>query len=193
MKGFLLRVKNILVRPQQEWKVIQEERTTYGQLIGEYVAVIAAVPPLSALAERLVFGRGIAGSSPLGQVLALNVLWYFMIIINMVITSAVITAVAFSKEPWWFNLRGLQLASFSFTPLFLAGIPAIVPRLNWVFYPAIVYSTYLLYLGIRTMTGSGQGKAVARAAASFFAAVLIIGTLSGLEYVLESFLVAKVQ
>ncbi len=193
MNSFLLRVKNILVRPQQEWKVIQEERTTYGKLIGGYVTIIAAVPPLSAVAERLIFGRGIAGSSPLGQVLVLNVLWYFMIIINMVITSAVITAVVASKEPWWFSLRGLQLASFSFTPLFLAGIPAIVPRLNWFFYPSIVYSIYLLYLGIRTMTGAAQGKAAARAAVSFFAAVLIVGALSGLEYMLESFLVSKAQ
>jgi hypothetical protein len=193
MKGFLLRVKNILVRPQEEWKVIQEERTTYWQLIGGYVAVIAAVPPLSALAERLIFGRGIVGSSPLGHVLALNVLWYFMIIINMVITSAVITAVVTSKEPCWFSLQGLQLASFSFTPLFLAGVPAIIPRLNWFFYPSIVYSIYLLYLGIRTMTGAGRGKAVARAVVSFFAAALIVGALNGLEYMLESLLVAKAQ
>ena len=192
MNRFLLRVKNILVRPREEWKVIQEERTTYRKLVNGYVAIIAMVPPLSAVAERLTFGRGIAGSSPLGQVLVLNALWYFMIIVNMVITSAVITAVVFSKEPW-FSLRGLQLASFSFTPLFLVGIPAILPRLNWLFYPSIVYSIYLLYLGIRTMTGAGQVKAVARAAVSFFAAVLIIGTLSGLEYVLESFLVTKVQ
>ena len=191
MKSFLLRVKNILVQPREEWKVIQEERTAYGKLINGYVAIIAAVPPLSAVAARLLFGRGIAGSSPLGQVLALNVLWYFMIIINMVITSAVITAVVTSKEPWWFSLRGLQLASFSFTPLFLAAIPAIIPRLTWFFYPSIAYSLYLLYLGIRTMTGAGQGKAAARAALSFFAAVLIVGALNGLEYMLESFLVSK--
>ena len=100
-----------------------------------------------------------------------------------------ITAVATSGEPRRLSLRGLRLASFSFTPLFLAAVPAIIPRLTWLFYPAIAYSLYLLYLGIRTMTGAAQGKAVARAVISFFTAVLIVGGLNGLEYMLESFLV----
>jgi len=193
MNGLPLRVKNILLSPKAEWKVIQEERTTYRALIFSYVAVVAMAPPLSAVAERLMFGRGMAGALPLGQVLALNVLWYFMIVINIVIFSAVITAVVFSNETWWSSLRGLQLASFSFTPLFLAGIPAIIPQLSWSLYPAILYSIYLLYLGVRTMTGAAQGKAVAYAVVSFLAAALIVGTLNGLEYMLESFMAAKVS
>jgi hypothetical protein len=159
-------------------------------LLNGYVAMIALVPPLSAIAERLIFGRGIVGSLPLGQVFALNVFWYFMILINMAITAAVFSAVAAGNGPWWSSLRGLQLASFSFTPLFLAGIPAIIPQLNWVFYPAVLYSLYLVYLGIRTMTGAAQGKAAVFAIASSFVAALIVATLNGMEYMFES-LVAK--
>jgi hypothetical protein len=193
MSGVLLRIRNILVKPRDEWQVIKEEKTTYGNLITGYCALISAIPPIAAVMERFIFNRGIVSNavqSPFGYVMATNVLWYLVIMVNVIITGVIITAIVAKKEPG--GLPGLQLASYSYTPLFLVGILIIIPRLAWLIYPAILYSLYLLFLGIRTMTGLSQRKAAAYAVVSFLAAGLIVGTLNGMEYMLESFIANKV-
>lgn len=195
MSGVPLRIRNLLVKPRDEWQVIKEERTTYGNLITGYCALISVIPPVAAVLERFIFNRGIVSNavqSPFGYVIATNLLWYLVIMVNLIITGAVITAVVTPKDPGWTSLRGLQLASYSYTPLFLVGLLIIVPRLAWLIYPVILYSLYLLYLGIRTMTGLSLRKAAAYAVVSFLAAGLIVGTLNGMEYMFESFLANKV-
>lgn len=195
MSGILLRIRNIVVKPRDEWQVIKEEKTTYGDLITGYCALIAAVPPVAAVVERFIFNRGIVSNavqSPFGYVIAANVVWYLVILVNVIITGVVITALVARKEPGWVSLPGLQLASYSYTPLFLVGILIIIPQLAWLIYPAILYSLYLLFLGIRTMTGLSQGKAAAYAVVSFLVAGAIVGVLNGMEYMLESFIANKV-
>jgi hypothetical protein len=195
MRAVLLRIRNILVKPRAEWQVIKAEETTYGNLVTGYCALISAIPPIAAVTERFIFNRGIVSNavhSPLGYVIAANLLWYLVIMMNVVITGAVITAIISRKEPGWTGLPGLQLACYSYTPLFLVGIFIIVPRLAWLIYPAILYSLYLLSLGIRTMTGLSMGKAAAYAGVSFIISGVIVGVLNGMEYVFESFLANKV-
>lgn len=191
MTGLLLRIRNILFRPQQEWHAIRDEAATYQQILFGYVAVLAAVPPSAAVLERLLFGAKVAGSQPLGYVLAANLLWYLVIILNMVITAVVFTAMIISSERRWTDLRGLKLAAYSFTPLFLVSGIVIVPRLNWLIYGAILYSIYLLTLGIVTMIQSGKGKSAWLAVASCLAAGVIVGFLNGLEYMLESYIMQR--
>jgi hypothetical protein len=196
MKGdgepFLKRVKNLLFHPRREWEIIKEEQTSYQRLISSYLGIIAAIPPAAAVAERVLFDRGIAGSSPLGYVVAANILWYFVIIVNVLITAAVITAVACKDETGWISLKGFKLAVYSFTPTFLVCILMIIPRLNWFIYASILYSLYLLYLGIRSMAGVEQGKAAWYAAASVLASGLIVGVMNMFEYLLESFIASKI-
>jgi len=189
---FFQRVKNMLFHPRTEWELIKEEQTSYGRLISSYLGIIAAIPPVSAVAERMIFGRGIAGNSSLGYVLATNILWYFVIIVNVLVTAAVITVVACRNESGWIGLRGFKLAVYSFTPAFLVGILIIIPGLNWFIYAAILYSLWLLYLGIRSIVGVEQGKAAWYTAVSFLAAVLIVGAMNMFEYMLESFITSKI-
>ncbi len=194
-EAFPGRVKNILLHPRDEWQTIKEEQTTYWSIIIRYLAIMAAIPPVSAIAARLTIDRGIVSNtihSPLVYVIATNVVWYFVIIINIIITAAVITAVVEKNHTGWIGHRGLKLAVYSFTPSFLVCILIIIPRLNWLLYVAIVYSIYLLYVGIRSMTEAGQVKAAWYAGTSFFAVGLIVGILNMFEYMLESFIARKV-
>ena len=43
----LNRVKAILLTPQAEWKVIERERDTLGDLLIRYVAILAAIPEVA--------------------------------------------------------------------------------------------------------------------------------------------------
>ncbi len=58
MKALLLRVKNILIRPREEWQAINEEQGTYAGVI-RYTCILAALPPLSAVAGRILFDGNI--------------------------------------------------------------------------------------------------------------------------------------
>jgi hypothetical protein len=195
MKSILLRTRNILVRPRDEWQVIKQEKATYGNLLRGYAAVLAAVPPVAAIAERFIFNRGLVSNavhSPFGYVIASNVVWYLVIIINLIITGAVITAISDREGTGWLGVRGLKLAIYSFTPLFLVSSLIMVPSLSWFIYGAILYSVYLLWLGISSLFEVGQQRAAWYTAASFVVSGLILGTLNLFEYMLESFIAGKV-
>ncbi|OGW42484.1 MAG: hypothetical protein A2010_00855 [Nitrospirae bacterium GWD2_57_9] len=195
MREILQRMKNILLRPRAEWELIKQEQTSLRKLFGGYGALMAAVPPVAALVERFLFNRGIVSNavhSPFLYVITTNLLWYLVILANILITATIITVIVASKEPGWVSLRGLQLATYSYTPLFLVAMLAVIPRLGWLIYPAILYSLYLLYLGIRSITGAPQGKAAWDAVASFLVTGVVVGILNGLEYMLESFVASKV-
>jgi hypothetical protein len=190
MKDILLRIRNILLRPGEEWKVIKEEETTPRTMLAGYLAVIAVVPPAAAVLERVFLGGSVAGRQPVGYVITTNILWYLVIILNMVITAAVFTAI-FTPRERWLSPAGLKL-TYSFTPVFLVSALLLAPRMVWLLYVAILYSVYLLYLGVRSLTDVAPGKAALSAFGSFIAAALIIGLLNGLEYMLESFVMSKV-
>ncbi len=191
MTGVLLRIRNILLRPAREWQVIKEERTTPKEILLRHVAALAAVPPVCAVLDRILFGGRIAGSQPLGYVVTTNLVWYLVIIANIVITSVVFTAIIASSEHRRMEREGLQLAAYSFTPLFLVPVVMIAPRLSWMIYLTIVYSVYLLTLGIRALTTAGKGRAAWLAAVSVALVATIVGILNGLEYMLESFVLEK--
>ncbi len=195
MRSWVARATNIVLRPRDEWRIIKEEQTTYGKTIAGYGAVLAAIPPIAAILERFLFGRGIAHyaeNAPLGYVLATNIVWYLVIMLNVIITGAIITGIASRNEAGWFGVRGLQLAVYSFTPLFLVCILTMFPRLGWFIYGAILYSIYLLYLGIGSMYEIEKRKAAWYAFASFALAALILGTLNTFEYMFESFVAGRI-
>lgn len=195
MKSILLRIRNLFVRPRDEWQVIKREEHSYGMLLGGYTAALAAVPPIAAIVERFIFNRGIVSNavhSPLGYVIAANAVWYLVIIVNLVITGAVIMAISDREGTGWLGVRGLKLAVYSFTPLFLVSSLIIIPGLNWFIYGAILYSFYLLWLGIGSLFGVERQRAAWYAAASFVVSGLILGTLNLFEYMLESFVAGKV-
>jgi hypothetical protein len=192
MKRFLLRMRNILFKPGQEWCVIGQEQTSAGNLVKPYALIMAALPPFAALAERLVLGRNVVRRQPLTLVLATNLVWYFVILVNMVIAAAVFRVIIRSGQRRLINLQGLQFATYSFTPLFLASVLAMAPAISWLTYAAILYSFFLLYVGIRVTTGEGQRAAAWHAFASGIVAGLLVGSLNAVEYMAESFIASKV-
>ena len=175
--------------------MIKHEEATYGNLLRGYGAALAAVPPMAAIGERFIFNRGIVSNavhSPLSYVIAANVVWYLVIIMNLIITGAVITAVSDRKGTRWLGIRGLKLAVYSFTPLFLFSSLIVIPKLNGFIYGAILYSVYLLCLGIRSLFEVEQQRAAWYTAGSFLVSGFILGTLNLFEYMFESFIAGKV-
>ena len=193
MKALLGRIRNILLRPRAEWRVIKDEPATYGSVIAGYVAPLAAVPPAAAVLGRFVFDRNIPASAlsmPLDYLLFTNLLWFGMNIVSVMITGAVVTAITAAAESRWRGIRGLQVAAYSFTPLFIAGFLAAIPFMAWSLVPAVVYGVYILYRGTRALLAIQGVKAAWFAGVTFLAAAVIVGVMNMFEYMLES-LIAK--
>jgi hypothetical protein len=195
MTALLKRVRDILLRPGAEWLVIKDEPATYGSVIAGYVAPLAAIPPAAAVLGRFVFDRNIPDSAlalSLNYLLFTNLLWFGMNIISVMITGAVITAIMAATESRWSGVRGLQIAAYSFTPLFIAGFLASIPNMAWSLAPAVVYGVYILYRGTTALTTIQGMKAAWFTVVSFLAAAVIVGVMNMFEYMLETFVVRRV-
>ncbi len=195
IKVFLTRVWNIFTRPRNEWLEIRDEPKTYSDVIFRYVAIIAAIPPAAAAIDGIVFSRTTAKPGILTFLRCLllpNLLWYGISIINVVITGVIITAVVKASEARWDGIQGLKIAAYSFTPLFMAGLFADNAGMNWIVYAAILYSIYLVYLGIIGLAATGRKQAVGCAIVSFLSASIILGVMNLLEYFFETTLLNKI-
>jgi len=185
MKPILNRMVNIFTRPREEWQKIRSEPTTYRNVLLLYVAPLAALPPLAVIANSFVFGNHLS-SNALAHLLITNLLWYCMYVLNVVVVGAVITAIV-TADALWTQLQGFKVAAYSFTPLFIAGFIAVIPKMGWVIYAAMLYSIYLISLGITTIAGTSKNQSAWYAVASFLAAAILVGVMNLGEYFLESF------
>jgi hypothetical protein len=83
------------------------------------------------------------------------------------------------------------VAAYSFTPLFITGGIAVIPKMSWTIYAAILYGIYLLFLGISGIAGTSKKQSFGYTTASFLAAAVLVGIMNLTEYFLESFVVSK--
>src|SRR5215468_9587357 len=124
----LNRVKAILLTPQAEWKVIERERDTLGDLLIKYVAILAAIPEVAHFIGQSL----IAGSAPIVPNLVRAVVVYAVAFAMVYIIAGVIDLLAprLGAEKNFPN--AVKLSAYSHTPLWLAGIFLLIPGLNFL-------------------------------------------------------------
>jgi hypothetical protein len=189
MKRLPARATHMLLHPSREWQVIRNEESSYRTVLFRYAAVLACIPPLAAVAGRLIFDRHIQNSSlgsTLTYIVVTNSVWYCMYVLNVMIVGAILTLVINSPGSRVGFREGLQISAYSFTPLCIAGCIAVIPKMGWIMDAAIVYSVYLLFLGIVVVAGIVKQKAFWYALGTFFSAAVIVGIINFAEYVVES-------
>lgn len=193
LKELLNRAKNILFHPGDEWRAIRDQPADSPRMF-RYVAVLAAIPPVTAIAGRYLFEGNIqpAQKLTLQYLLVTNAMWYAMNIVNVATAAVVISAILVMADSRWSALRGLTVSSYSFTPLFVAGFVSVIPFMAWSVYPAILYGVYLLYSGIRSLTSLDGMKSAWYAGATFITTAIIIGVLNMFEYMLESAVATRI-
>lgn len=145
------RAKNIIVSPNKEWDVIALEQPNAGQIITNYVLLLAGAAAVAAFIGYafIGFNYGIFGrmaTTQWGIYHALNVL--VGAIAGVFISALVIDALAptFGSEK---NMgRSVQLVAYSYTPYWVAGLLAIYPPLALIGALAGLYGLYLMYIGM---------------------------------------------
>jgi len=147
------RARSLLVSPRTEWPVIAAEPATVTDLYREYIAIMAAIPPLCEFVKVSLLGYAWHGfrvyRRGIGAGLADAIVEYVIALIAVYVLAVIIESLAsnFGGQPN--RVQALKVAGYSYTASWVAGLAQILPGLYGLFALAgVIYSVFLLYLGL---------------------------------------------
>ncbi|MGU3455294.1 Yip1 family protein [Brevundimonas sp. M1A4_2e] len=166
--SLVARVKYILTRPKFEWPVIDAESATIKGLFTNYAVILAAIPAVATVVGQIAFGhRGLVGPALAGA------LSYVLSLISVYILGMIIDALAptfgGTKNP----VKAMQVAVYSMTPMWVAGVLNIIPTLGWLALLIGLYGFYLMYLGLPVLMKTTVEKALGYTIVVVVAAIIL--------------------
>lgn len=184
------RIKNILLKPKEEWERIDAEPATVGGLMTGWVVPLAAIGPVVGLIGGLVFGYGgmfgITIRPSVTMAVTGAVISYLLALLCAWLFSKIIDALAPSFGGQKNPVQAMKVAAYSGTAAYLAGIFQIIPALGILGLLGL-YSLYLLYLGLPRLMKAPADKAmgytivtVVVAIVLFFVVSVVTGALTSL-------------
>jgi hypothetical protein len=174
-KPIFERVKDIILKPKEEWAVIDAEPATVGGIMTGYVLILAAIGPIASLIGQQLFGLNfgiISVKPPIGFSIATAVSGYILSVVGIFIIALLIDALAPSFSGTKNNVQAMKVAAYSWTAAWVAGIFNIIPMLAILGLVGL-YSFYLLYLGAPRLMRVPQEKAAGYVVVVILAAIVI--------------------
>ena len=153
------RAQKILLQPQQEWYVIQQEPTQPAELYTGYIIPLAAIGPVASIIGYVIFGYGLV-HIPIFMIIVSSVILYILTLGGVYVSALIVDALApnFASQK---NInQALKLVAYASTPGWIAGILNLVPFLGVLAIIAALYGIYLYYLGVPVMMRTPPDKAV---------------------------------
>ncbi len=180
------RVRAILLRPKEEWLVIDKEQTDVATLYRTYVIPLAALGPLANAIGGALFGTSLPGLGavrvPITNAIVGALVAFALALVGVYVVAQVIDNLA----PRYSGTRNLtqafKVAAYSSTAQWVAGVFALIPALSPLSIVGL-YSLYLLYLGLPALMKVPQEKATAYTVAVVVVALLVfivIGAVTGI-------------
>ncbi|MBF6602831.1 MAG: YIP1 family protein [Sphingorhabdus sp.] len=178
-KALLGRTKAILLKPREEWPVIEAEPTSIADVYKSHVLPLAAIGPVAAFLHAVVFGNsflGITYRPSFLSALSTAVISYIVTLVAVFLLALVIDFLAPKFEGTSNRTNAFKLAAYSATAGWVAGIFQLIPGLGML---AIlgVYGLYLLYVGLPVMMKSPEDKSVV-----YTVVIVAIGVVAGLIF-----------
>lgn len=182
--ALITRVKAILMSPKTEWPVIKAEASNISGIYKSQVIPLAAIGPLASLIGSLTFGIGALGityrPSILGAV-STALVSYVLTLIMVFVLALVINALAPQFGAVKNQTAAFKVAAYGGTAGWVAGIFGILPALSFFALLGVLYSLYLIYLGLPVLMNAPQDKAgvyTAVVVVAMIAAALVIGLVT---------------
>ncbi len=159
------RAKAMVLSPADEWRAIEPESGDAVYLFANYVAILAAIPPVCEFLRRGLFGWGGMHFRHLHHHLGFfpslfGALIHYLVAFVVVYAMAVIIdalAPTFSAQKSQQN--AMKLSVYSMTPAWLAGVFALIPGLGFLRLLALLYSFYVFWLGLPILMKPPSEKA----------------------------------
>ena len=154
------RVVNILTKPASEWSVIATEPTDVASLFKEYIAILAAIPPVCLFLGMTVVGVPIFGRLGFGTALTGAIMGYVGALAGVYISAIVVEKLAPTFGSSGDTTQALKLVAYAYTPSWIAGVLSLLVVLAPLAIIAGLYSIYIFYLGLTPMMKTPQDKVI---------------------------------
>lgn len=143
------RAKAIILKPREEWPIIERETVSSGDLFTRYAVPLAAIGPVSQFIGGQLFGYGALGFTYRPGImggLSMALVGYVLSLIGLFVISFAANKLAPTFGGESSSRNAFKLVCYSMTASWIAGIFGLIPSLSFL---AIVglYSFYLFYLG----------------------------------------------
>jgi uncharacterized membrane protein len=175
--GLIERVKNILMKPKDEWAVIEGETSSTGDLLGGYVAPLAGIAALCGFVGSSLIGHSMpfVGTyrTPIFWGMGIAVLTFAMAFVSVFILTAIISALAPTFGGQKNSAQAMKVAVYAYTPAWVAGVLNLIPLLGILGIIAALYGIYLLYLGLPQLMKNPGEKSVAYTAVVVVCAIVV--------------------
>jgi len=150
------RVKRLLLDPKAEWQVIAGEPASPGDLIKNYVAILAAIPAVCGFIGASIIG--VAGiRAPFISGIVSAIIGYVLTIIGVFVVAWLIDFLADKFGGRSDFPSAMKVAAYAPTAAWVASVFALLPILA-VLTVLGLYSFYLLYLGLPILMRTPQDK-----------------------------------
>lgn len=174
----LARVKGIVLKPSDEWQIIDREDSLPAALYKSYIAPLAAVGPIASLIGMLLIGISVPffGTMRIGILpgIGMMITSYVLALVAVYVIALIANALAPSFSGEQNMQQALKLVAYAYAPAWLAGIFGLIPALSVLGLLAAIYSLYLLYLGLPVMMKCPRDKAL-----GYTIVLVIIGVIVG--------------
>jgi hypothetical protein len=180
------RVRNILLRPDEEWRAIDRESGDPIYLFTRYVAILALIPALAGIIGGSVIGVSVeAGTFRVPLVIALlnaaiSYLFTFVIVYGV---ALIIDGLAPSFGSERHFPSAMKLSAYSFTPTWLAGVFLLLPGLRFLSILGF-YAVFLLWRGLGPLMRVPKDKTLLYTAAVVVSALLVTFALAMIQGVI---------
>ncbi|MBT2185754.1 Yip1 family protein [Sphingobium nicotianae] len=148
-RSIVERAKAIILKPKDEWPVIDRETTSSGDIFTRYAVPLAAIGPVALLIGSQLFGYGAFGITyrpSLMSSLSLAITSFVLGLIGLFALSFVADKLAPNFGGASSSRNAFKLVAYSMTASWLAGFFSIVPSLGFLGLLGL-YSFYLFYTG----------------------------------------------
>lgn len=181
--GLVDRVKNILLKPKEEWLVIAPEQTDVKTLYTSYIMLLAAIPAIAGIISSAMFAgmMGRFGASiGIGFIAMGAIVGYVLNLLMVFVVAHIADALAPSFDGEKNFLQSFKLVTYSMTASWVGGVFGIIPLLGGLIaLLAALYGVYIFYLGATTMKNVPEAKAVGYTIVVIIAAI-VVGFIIGM-------------
>ena len=168
------RAKQIILKPKEEWVVIDQESTSAKDLVIGYLMPLAIIPTVASLIGYGFFYK----FHSFGFGIKYAIMYFITYVGGAFLTAWIIDALAPSfGSPRDFR-KALQLVVYSYTPMMVAGVVMIFPALSPIMLLAGLYSLYLLYLGFKPLMKTPDDKLMTYFVVSLVVLVVVYFVIS---------------
>jgi len=165
------RVKNILIDPQNEWRVIDGEPDTPVDILKNYVVIVAAIPAVCSFIGASIIGVGPYRTGiVIGFIAA--VIQYGLTLIGVFVVAFVIDALAEMFGGRKNFTSAFKVAAYAPTAAWVAGVFALLPVLSILTILGL-YSLYLLYLALPMLMRTPPEKTIGYVLAVIVCAIIV--------------------